>query len=70
VVISSGTAFEHWVSVVQQAQTRHTGALRLDDFRYVVLGVRLAGMVAAQQLMYIQVEDLSPETISMAINTP
>jgi hypothetical protein len=36
----------------------------------VVLGVRLADMVAAQQLMYIQVEDLSPETISMAINTP
>ncbi|WP_238062791.1 uroporphyrinogen-III synthase [Psychrobacter sp. Ps3] len=70
VIISSGTAFEYWVSVVQQAQTRHTGALRLDDFRYVVLGVRLAGMVAAQQLMYIQVEDLSPETISMAINTP
>ncbi|MGM8871228.1 uroporphyrinogen-III synthase [Psychrobacter sp. 2Y5] len=68
VIISSGTAFEHWVSVVQQAGNK--GALRLDDFCYVVLGVRLAEMVAAQQLAHIQVEDLSPETISTAINTP
>ncbi|MGM8885689.1 uroporphyrinogen-III synthase [Psychrobacter sp. 1U2] len=70
VIISSGTAFEHWVSVVQHAQTSNKAALRLDDFRYVVLGVRLAEMVAAQQLAHIQVEDLSPETISTAINTP
>lgn len=70
VIISSGTAFEHWVSVVQQAQTSNKGALTLDDFRYVVLGVRLADMVAAQQLAHIQVEDLSPATISMAVNTP
>lgn len=70
VIISSGTAFEHWVSVVQQAQMSNKAALRLDDFCYVVLGVRLAEMVAAQQLAHIEVEDLSPETISTAINTP
>lgn len=70
VIISSGTAFEHWVSVVHQAQMSNKAALRLDDFCYVVLGLRLAEMVAAQQLAHIEVEDLSPETISTAINTP
>ena len=74
VIISSGTAFEHWVTVVQQAQANNKAALKLagfklDDFSYVVLGVRLADMVASQQLAYWQVEDLSPETISAAIST-
>lgn len=70
VIISSGTAFEHWVSVVQRAQTRHKDAPKLTDFCYVVLGVRLAQMVAAQQLAYWQVEDLAPATIATAISTP
>ena len=39
------------------------------DFSYVVLGVRLAEMVASQQLEYWQVEDLAPETILAAIDT-
>lgn len=75
VIISSGTAFEHWMTVVQQAQIENKVAfepagLKLDDFSYVVLGVRLAEMVAAQQLAYWQVEDLAPATIATAISTP
>ena len=81
VIISSGTAFEHWITVVQQAQiinkndskvtdtVSNKSALRLADFSYVVLGVRLAEMVASQQLEYWQVEDLAPETILAAIDT-
>lgn len=73
VVISSGTAFEHWSSVVQQAQLEVNSALErtalpaLSDFNYIVLGERLANMVAAEQLSYWRVEDLSPTTILAAI---
>ncbi|WP_350657547.1 uroporphyrinogen-III synthase [Psychrobacter sp. S1-30-MNA-CIBAN-0213] len=73
VVISSGTAFEHWSSVVQQTQSdsnfalEHTVLPVLSDFNYVVLGERLADMVAAEQLSYWRVEDLSPATILAAI---
>lgn len=73
VIISSGTAFEHWSSVVKQAQSDSNFALErtvlptLADFNYVVLGERLADMVAAEQVSYWRVEDLSPATILAAI---
>lgn len=74
VIVSSGTAFEHWTSVVEQtsASVSESGltpvaALTLSDFNYVVLGERLANMVAEQQLSHWRVEDLSPATILDAI---
>lgn len=78
VVISSGTAFEHWLSVVEQAQSidadsninlNHITALQLSDFSYVVLGARLADMVAARSLSYWRVEDLAPATILAALTS-
>lgn len=85
VVISSGTAFEHWASIVEAAVVKvldeknleaianqsktDNVALKLSDFAYVVLGERLANMVAQQQLSYWRVEDLAPETILAAINS-
>ena len=69
VIISSGTAFEHWVIAVQQAKASIELAFELADFRYIVLGVRLANMIASQQLEYCQVEDLSPDTIAAAITS-
>ncbi len=73
VIISSGTAFEHWSSIVRQTQsievdstTNHL-ALSLADYIYIVLGERLAAMVADQQLDHWQVEDLAPETILATI---
>ena len=77
VIVSSGTAFEHWESIVQAAKTFDVVAehqvmsvnapLKLSDFSYVVLGERLANMVAEQNLSYWRVEDLAPETILTAI---
>jgi len=84
VIISSAAAFEHWSNIVDDSQSKtvdkkqNTGAvvdiaerlsLTLKDFTYVVLGERLANMVAAQQLSYWRVEDLSPDTILSAINS-
>lgn len=85
VVISSGTAFEHWASIVEAAVVKvldeknleaianqsktDNAALKLSDFAYVVLGERLANMVAQQHLSYWRVEDLAPETILAAINS-
>ncbi|WP_321155204.1 uroporphyrinogen-III synthase [Psychrobacter sp. LV10R520-6] len=96
VVISSGTAFEHWVSIVDPVQALDSESksdinldansdgsspvildtnlsngspLKLSDFAYVVLGERLAHMVAEQQLSYWRVEDLTPETILAAIRS-
>lgn len=74
VIISSGTAFEHWQQVIESTQALNTNeqantALRLSDFSYVVLGERLANIVANQQLNYWQVEDLAPETISAVIQS-
>ncbi|WP_201615551.1 uroporphyrinogen-III synthase [Psychrobacter urativorans] len=78
VVISSGTAFEHWQIVVKQAHSFESNSnlnskagvpLTLADFSYVVLGARLADMVADQQLSYWRVEDLAPETILAAIQS-
>ncbi|WP_201560427.1 uroporphyrinogen-III synthase [Psychrobacter sp. NC44] len=79
VVVSSGTAFEHWESIVRavaekalkKETARETPAIlpyKLSDFAYVVLGERLANMVAEQQLSYWRVEDLAPETILAAIH--
>ncbi|WP_350561875.1 uroporphyrinogen-III synthase [Psychrobacter sp. CAL346-MNA-CIBAN-0220] len=75
VIISSGTAFEHWISAVSQAQSKFSDShsdkaisLTLSDFTYIVLGERLANKVAEQQLSYWRVEDLAPETILTAIN--
>lgn len=42
--------------------------LKLSDFAYVVLGERLANMVADEQLSYWRVEDLAPATILAAIS--
>ena len=85
VVISSGTAFEHWASIVETTVVKvseektlektanknkiDNALLKLSDFAYVVLGERLANMVAEQQLSYWRVEDLAPETILAAINS-
>ncbi|MGP9544012.1 uroporphyrinogen-III synthase [Psychrobacter sp. AOP7-B1-25] len=84
VVISSAAAFEHWSNIVDGKQSKTVEKeqiadeavdtaqrlpLTLKDFSYVVLGERLAGMVAAQQLSYWRVEDLSPDTILSAINS-
>nr|WP_227684599.1 uroporphyrinogen-III synthase [Psychrobacter immobilis] len=84
VVISSAAAFEHWSNIVNDGQSKmlkieqNTDAvadiaerpsLTLKDFSYVVLGERLANMVAAQQLSYWRVEDLSPDTILSAIHS-
>lgn len=79
VIVSSGTAFEHWESIVQATKTFDVAAehqvmsvnapLKLSDFSYVVLGERLANMVAEQNLSYWRVEDLAPETILTAIKT-
>lgn len=74
VIISSGTAFEHWERVIESVQALNTNeqantALRLSDFSYVVLGERLANIIANQQLNYWQVEDLAPETISAVIKS-
>lgn len=80
VVISSGTAFEHWESIVravaekslEQETAKETPAIlpyKLSDFSYVVLGERLAKMVAEQQLSYWRVEDLAPATILAAIHS-
>ena len=77
IIVSSGTAFEHWESIVQSTKTFDVAAehqvmsvnapLKLSDFSYVVLGERLANMVAEQNLSYWRVEDLAPETILTAI---
>ncbi|PYE41079.1 uroporphyrinogen-III synthase [Psychrobacter fozii] len=77
VVVSSGAAFEHWeavVSAVAEKRLEPTAdtvlpPLELADFAYVVLGERLANMVAEQQLYYWRVEDLAPETILAAIRS-
>ncbi|MEN8625358.1 uroporphyrinogen-III synthase [Psychrobacter proteolyticus] len=84
VVISSAAAFEHWSNIVNDSQSTTVDeeqdsdavadieqrlSLTLKDFTYVVLGERLANMVAAQQLNYWRVEDLSPDTILSAIHS-
>ncbi|MGP5543089.1 uroporphyrinogen-III synthase [Psychrobacter celer] len=58
---------------VKQPLSDSTGAdglpkLKLSDFAYVVLGERLANMVADEQLSYWRVEDLAPATILAAIS--
>ena len=81
VIVSSGTAFEHWEAIVKAVAAKVVEsklsmdkpahpALQLTDFAYVVLGKRLANMVARQQLSYWRVEDLAPTTILAAINSP
>ena len=81
VIVSSGTAFEHWQAIVTEvsaqdlekrttAEKPNHAPLLLNDFAYVVLGERLANMVAGQGLSYWRVEDLAPETIVAAIRTP
>jgi len=84
VVISSAAAFEHWSNIVNDEQSKTLDkkqnsdavadiaqrlSLTLKDFSYVVLGARLANMVAAQQLSYWRVENLSPDTILSAIHS-
>ena len=79
VIVSSGTAFENWETVVKAVATKDlesnkgkmaSSPLKLTDFAYVVLGERLANMVARQQLSYWRVEDLAPTTILTVINSP
>lgn len=77
VIVSSGTAFEHWQAIVTEVAAQKANAeksnrspLLLNDFAYVLLGERLANMVAGQGLSYWRVEDLAPETIVAAIHTP
>lgn len=81
VIVSSGTAFEHWQVIVKEVAEQSVESsltvdrpaslpLKLTDFTYVVLGERLANMVAARGLSYWRVEDLAPETILAAIRSP
>ena len=79
VIVSSGTAFEHWEAIVNAFAVKLSKSdrskavrspLELNDFAYVVLGERLANMVARQHLNYWRVEDLAPTTILAAINSP
>ena len=79
VIVSSGTAFEHWEAIVNAFAIKLSKSdrskavrspLKLNDFSYVVLGERLANMVARQQLSYWRVEDLAPATILAAIRSP
>ena len=79
VIVSSGTAFEHWETIVKAVAAKASESnkdkiagspLKLNDFAYVVLGERLANMVARQQLSYWRVEDLAPATILAAIHSP
>ena len=79
VIVSSGTAFEHWEGIVKAVAAKASESnkdkiagspLQLTDFAYVVLGERLANMVARQQLSYWRVEDLAPATILAAIHSP
>ena len=83
VIISSGSAFENWQSVIKQsalaeqnnevilsenrAISNNNASSTIADYIYVVLGARLADMMAKRQLDYIRVEDLSPITIVNAI---
>lgn len=72
VIVSSGTAFEHWTTVVNESAANSVipnTALTLSDFAYVVLGERLTNWVAKQQLSHWRVDDLAPETILTAIST-
>ena len=70
VIVSSGVAFEHWTTIVKaENATRHSTQLTLSDFSYVVLGERLANIVAAQHLHHWRVEDLAPDTILCAITS-
>ena len=79
VIVSSGTAFEHWEAIVKAVAAKASESnkdkianspLKLNNFAYVVLGERLANMVARQQLSYWRVEDLAPVTILAAIHSP
>ena len=79
VIVSSGTAFEHWEAIVKAVAAKASESnkdkianppLKLNNFAYVVLGERLANMVARQQLSYWRVEDLAPATILAAIHSP
>ena len=49
--------------------TQHSTQLTLSDFSYVVLGERLANIVAAQHLNHWRVEDLALDTILCAITS-
>ena len=74
VIISSGTAFEHWANVVNDAYMTHLDYaldknVTLADFTYIVLGARLAEMVSERHLNYYRVEDLLPKTILAAIQS-
>ena len=64
VIVSSGTAFENWQAILSHSKGKVDS---LNNFTYVVLGERLANMVADHHLEFIRVEDLSPQTILAAI---
>ena len=55
--------------IYPETETQHSTQLTLSDFSYVVLGERLANIVAAQHLDHWRVEDLAPDTILCAITS-
>lgn len=65
VIVSSGAAFENWEQLI--CNSAAASRFGLNDFIYVVLGERLAGIVAEKGLNFIRVEDLAPSTILAAI---
>lgn len=71
VIISSGASFEHWQHLLAATSSQDIASgvtmPQLQDFHYVVLGERLASFLQDRQLRYVQVEDLDPETILVAI---
>ena len=73
VIISSREAFNHWTTIVNQPilfdSEIKVVPLKLVDFNYVVLGSRLAKIVAEQQLNYWRVESLEPKTILDTIHS-
>lgn len=60
VLISSGAAFTHWTQVVREPLT---------DFRYLVLGVRLQGLLQAQKLSCVLVHELKPQHIYQTLQS-
>lgn len=65
VLISSGEAFANWQQIVSAATAEDTGhSPHLADFYYLVLGQRLATLLATQQLSHSRLTDLTPDHIT------
>ncbi len=73
VLISSGDSFQHWQTLVKQAQQHslHTPTPHvptLADFHYLVLGQRLAKLIEQHQFSYQMLENLNAISVRQAFN--